>query len=245
MNNSDFLTIPGWYQTLAPYTFETRFVRLRPEAAAALAAGANGGEKIAMDSEISKCVIADLRNEMEKVPGNSFVSVDCCAPTDTERFKSKGGAVYSPESAWFYLVQSEKVALAAAAGKVNYICIRPYRHVSKAREFRLFIRDGKLAAMSQYYLIRHFRRLEGMRKRFWTKAAVMVDEISWRLPQKELVMDIYITSSGRIIIIDLNPWGEPTDPLMLQSWDRDWSETTGLYLIPPPTPISGSVKVSF
>ena len=138
----NFFAIPGWYQPLSPFTFETKFVKLRTDAIAALADSYNSGTDISMDCEMSKQVIADLRPVMKKISGNSFVSVDCCAPTDTERFVSKGGAVFSPESAWFFLSRSKKVAKAAAAGKVEYVCIRPYRHISKAREFRLYFFAG-------------------------------------------------------------------------------------------------------
>ena len=69
--------------------------------------------------------------------------------------------------------------------------------------------------------------------------------ISWLLPVKTLVMDIYFTASGDILIIDLNPWGEPTDPLLLQSWERDWSVPAGIVLMDPPTRIYGDVNVSF
>lgn len=246
MNDTrNFFAIPGWYQPLSPYTFETRFVKLRTDAIAALAETANSGTEISMDCEMSRQVIADLRPVMARVSGNCFVSVDCCAPTDTERFKTKGGAVYSAKSAWYYLSHSIKVAKAAAAGNVEYICIRPYRHISKAREFRLFINDGKLVAMSQYNLIRHFRRLEGVRDAYWQMAEAFVNEIVWLLPVKTLVIDVYITSSKKVMIIDLNPWGKPTSPLLLNTWERDWTEVTGLHLIPPPTKIGGTVKVSF
>ena len=241
----NFLTIPGWYQPLSPYTFETRFVKLRTDAIAALAETANSGTEISMDCEMSKQVIADLRPVMARVSGNCFVSVDCCAPTDTERFKVKGGAVYSAKSAWYYLSHSFKVAKAAASGAVEYVCIRPYRHISKAREFRLFVHDGKLSAMSQYNLVRHFRRLEGERDKYWQMAENFVNEIIWLLPIKTLVIDVYITSSKKVMIIDLNPWGKPTSPLLLNTWDRNWTEVTGLHLIPPPTKIGGTVKVSF
>ena len=170
---------------------------------------------------------------------------DCCAPTDTERFELKRGAVFSPESTWKYLALSGKVRQAAAEGKAEYICLRPFRRMNRTREFRLFIRDGKLNAMSQYHLIRHFRRLEGVRNSFWEQAADFVDRIAWLLPLKTLVMDIYFTSSGKILIIDLNPWGEPTDPLLLQSWERDWSVPAGIVLMDPPTRIYGDVNVSF
>ena len=241
----NFFTLPRWYQPLSPFTFETKFVKLRTDAIAALADSYNSGVEISMDCEMSKQVIADLHPVMKKVSGNSFVSVDCCAPTDTERFETKGGAVFSAESAWYYLSRSRKVAKAAASGKVEYVCVRPYRNISKAREFRLFIYEGKLSAMSQYNLIRHYRRLEGFRKRYWKLAEKFVQDIIWRIPVKALVVDVYLTSSERFIIIDLNRWGEPTSPLLLKTWERDWSEPAGIVLIPAPTKIGGEVKVSF
>ena len=45
-NKEAALTIPEWYRALDAYTFDTRFVKLSPEAVAALAAGADGGEKV-------------------------------------------------------------------------------------------------------------------------------------------------------------------------------------------------------
>ena len=99
--------------------------------------------------------------------------------------------------------------------------------------------------MSQYYLIRHFRRLEGIKEKLWEKAEKFVEEIIWHLPVKTLVMDIYFTSAEEIMIIDLNPWGAPTEPLMLDTWERDWNEPTGIVLMPPPIQISGDVNISF
>jgi hypothetical protein len=58
-------------------------------------------------------------------------------------------------------------------------------------------------------------------------------------------MDIYFTSAEEIMIIDLNPWGAPTEPLMLDTWERDWNEPTGIVLMPPPIQISGDVNISF
>ncbi len=242
MNDAHFLRLPVWYPVLAGHTFLTSFVRLRPEAVAALAAGR--AEKSKEHPEVAEAILS-LRQPMAAIPGNCFTSVDSCAPTDTERFEEKRGAVFSPESAWRYLALSPKVQAAAAAGEVEYICLRPFRRMNRTREFRLFIRDGKLNAMSQYHLIRHFRRLEGVKQEFWKKAEAFVAEIAWLLPLRELVMDVYFTSDHQILIIDLNGWGSPTDPKLLNDWGRDWSEPAGIVLMPPPTRITGDVNVSF
>ena len=237
-----FLRIPEWYPALAAHTFLTTFVRLRSEAQLLLAG------KIADDravEQISERIIDDLRGPLAKINGPCFISVDTCAPTDTERFAKKGGAVFSAESVLRILRESKKVREAAQAGLVENICIRHYRNMTAAREFRLFIHNGELNAMSQYHLIRHFRRLEGVKERYWEAAQELIEEISWRLPVKNLVMDIYFTHSGKILILDLNPWGEPTSPLLLNSWSRDWENKAGIVLIPPPKTVKGSVNVSF
>ncbi len=242
VNNNDFLRTPVWYPVLSAHTFLTSFVRLRPEAVEALAMGI---DRPSNEHPAVREAIESLRQPMSSIPGNCFVSVDCCAPTDTERYLVKHGAVFSPESAWKYLAQSRKVREAAKAGKIEYVCLRPYRRMNRTREFRLFIRDGKLNAMSQYHLVRHFRRLEGIKQDLWQKAEKFVEETAWLLPIQTLVMDVYITSSGQILIVDLNCWGEPTDPLMLRKWDRDWETPAGIVLMPSPTKISGEVQVSF
>ena len=244
--SNKFFRVPEWYMALSPYTWETKFVKLPEHMIAAFASGMDeDAAKEFLYTAEGKSLMNELALPMSDIPGNAFAFVDTCAPTDTERFASKGGAVYSPRSALFYLLQSKKVAAAAAANEVEYICLRPFRNITKAREFRLFIFEGKLSAMSQYHLIRHFRRLEGVKERYWRMASGLVDEISWRLPVKTLVMDIYITSSDEILVIDLNPWGGDTDPLMLNTWERDWSVPAGIQLMEPPVEVSGDVKVSF
>ncbi len=243
-SNNEFLKIQNWYPYFSSHTFPTSFVRLRPEAVALLAADDDARQDI--PRAVSRQVVADLRLPMSRISGNCFTSTDMCAPTDTERFRKKHGAVFSPESAWTYLFFSEKIRRAAAAGNVSFICLRPYRHITKAREFRLFVCNGKLAAMSQYWLIRHFPLLDKRGSRYWKKAERLVSAVAWQLPLENFVMDIYVTSEEELLIIDLNPWGEPTDPLLLRSWDReDWSNSPGLQIMAPPTRISGSVHVSF
>jgi len=246
MNSEDKkLLVPSWYPALSSYTWDTRFVKLTPEAVAMFADGNGECSGELLYSPVAKSLMHDLETPLTAIRGNAFVFADSCAPTDTERFAAKGGAVYSARSAVNTLLQSKKVSAAARRGEMEYICIRPYRNITLAREFRLFIYEGQLSAMSQYHLIRHFRRLEGVKANYWELAERFVKEISWKLPQQTVVMDIYITSGQEILIVDLNPWGGETDPLMLFTWDRDWSKPAGIQLMAPPTAVSGDVKVSF
>ena len=240
---NEFLAIPGWYPRLGAYSAFTTFVTLPEEAVSFLAKVDRGSVEEGAALKRRMCDL--LQRPLEAFSGYVFVSTDHCAPTDTVRFRERYGAVHRTEQIWDILCASEKVRRSAAAGDVGSICLRPYHRMNVTREFRLFIRNGALLAMSQYHLIRHFRRLEGVRDKYWSIAEKLIRQIGWMLQLPELVMDVYISSSGKIQIIDLNPWGPPTDPLLLRSWDRDWSTPPGLVLMDPPAKLSGSVDVSF
>ena len=228
----------SWYQKLADHTFPTSFVKLNDKELKALADGQT-------DGDIAEEVQQRLKTPMSSFPWNCFVFTDTVAPTDTERFETKRGAVYSPASAWRFLAESSKVRNAASCGEIEHICVRPFRRMSKTREFRLFIKEGQLKAMSQYWLIRHYRRLAGRKDFFWDHASELVNEIAELLPNPDIVMDVYFTSDNQILIIDFNTWGEPTNPLILKTWNRDWNKPAGIQLIEPPIKVGGEVNVSF
>ena len=98
--------------------------------------------------------------------------------------------------------------------------------------------------MSQRNLIRHFRRLDGKRDEYWDRALSFIKEVSPLLAEKNLVIDIYFTSDGKVLIVDMNDWNV-CDPLLFRKWDRDWSEVSGLKLMAEPIKLNGDVKVSF
>jgi hypothetical protein len=234
----DACRMPVWYSSLAADSFPTVFVKLRPEERSALAGGESSGA-------VADAVLPRLDHAMRSFPGNRFVSVDLAAPTDTERFREKRGAVRSAGSAWRCLAESAKVRHCVSMGLAECICVRPFRRMDQTREFRLFVKGRELRAMSQYWLLRHFRRLEGRKDLYWELAKEFVGRVGWCLPAPDIAIDVYFTSAKEIIVVDLNPWGPPTDPLMLHSWDHDWSQELGLKLIAPPLSISGDVNVSF
>jgi len=240
MNEKDFCRVVNWYPVLGEHSAVTVFMKLSQQEVKLLASG------IAKGPEVKNVV-----NRLKKIMRNnnfshSFISTDYCSPTDTERFAAKHGAVHSAESAWFYLASSQKVREEAKLNQIEYLAIRPFLKIDHTREFRLFIKDGELKAMSQYNLVRHYRRLEGGKKRFWRNTVKWFESVKPLLPVKDIVIDCYIESNDRTVrVIDVNSWGGDTDPLLLQTFDRDWSETVGIKLMLPPTKISGDVAVSF
>lgn len=235
----DMFRVQNYYPIFSHCSLPAVFVTLQPAEVSALAAGETEGEVV-------EKVIRRISDAMHHFPGKRFISVDFCAPTDCPRYLScKHGSVASASSGWYSLVTSPKIREMAAAGQVQCICVRAFRVFDVPREFRLFIKDGKLAAMSQRFLIRHFRRLEKRTGEYWAIAESFVKSIETLLPVPDLAVDIYVTSRKKVIMLDLNPWGDPTDPLMMASWNRDLSTPLGCLIVPPPHTISGDVNISF
>lgn len=235
---SEWHKISVWYPYLSLSTFPTLFVRLDENELQMLA---DGNDNIKANEK----VIDRLNKAMRTFPGNCFVSADTTAPTDTERFTDKAGAVHSAESAWRILSSSRKIRTAAADNEFEFLVVRPFRRLGIPKEFRLFIHNRKLKAMSQIWLTRHFKRIEGVKEDLWKAAQDFVNENASNLPDDNIAMDIYFTSHDGILVIDLNKWGEPTSPLLLDRWDISWNEERGIMTIPPPMRISGDVNVSF
>ena len=232
------LCLSSWYMTLGAYTFPTVFVPLPNDARAALAVGTNEGlEVIDMKHR--------LQRALRMLPGSGFVHADGCAPTDSPVFQRDNGAVSTGDGAWQMLISSTKARAAAESGETERLAMHSYRRMEPAREFRLFIHHRRPVAMSQRNLDRYYASLAKRRNDYWRQARDFTLDISHLWPREHLVADVYLTSSGDFIILDLNPWGAETDPLLLLDWDRDWSEDLGLKIVPRPVKFTGNIQVSF
>ena len=216
--------ISAWYATLADHTFPTTFVKLKESDLELITNG------IKESKEVDSLVIR-IGNAQSAFYGATFVLADTVAPTDTPRFADKKGAVHSAQSAWNNLVLSSKVREAAKRKEFEFICIRPFRNMTYQREFRLFIYGKTLKRMSQTQLDRPYRRLTSKKDFWWGMANELIEDISWLLPDKNIVMDVYFTSKDEIIILDFNKWGSPTDPMLAKTWNLDWDINYGLKLL--------------
>jgi hypothetical protein len=229
--------ISDWYALVGEYSFPTIFLFL---------AEADRQALLANDprSATGRRLLQRLASAMAALPGASFVGADTCAPDDSPKYRS-GGAVTTPRKAWELLATSPKVRTALESGASHRLTVRPHRRMDRTREFRMFIRGGKLVGMSQYCLERHFARLAQREAEFWRHATEFVPQLLPALPMADLAMDVYLTSRQELMVVDLNPWGPPTDPLLFRSWERDWEAAPGIRLIPPPQKLTGDVSISF
>ena len=230
--------VSDWYLSLANHTFPTIFLRLNSDEIQMF-------KSKDFESFLAKSLIKKLEHAAKIFPGNSFLHVDSCAPTDSVLFQKRNGTVNSGKTAWEFLTQSEKAQNAISEGKSERICLHPYRRMDYSREFRIFVKNRNLVAMSQLRLKQYYPKLHKRRDFIWKVAQKFIREIVDFLPNQEVVIDVYLTSNDDLMIIDMNPWGEPTDPLLLRNWDRDWgAKELGLVLAPKPIKLGGDISVS-
>lgn len=234
---ADVIPISLWYPRLGQFSFPTVFIELNHEEVAAFLRGET-------ESAPAAAVTGRIQQAIKALPGSAFVACDVCAPTDNEKFAKSPSVAYG-RVAWRLLTTSDKVTAAFRDETTNRIVVRPYRRMNRTREFRLFFAGRQLKAMSQYNLDRHFARLAKQEKRLWRRMTRFAGDVGTFLPRQDLVMDVYLTSDDQVLIIDLNPWGPPTDPLLLKSWDQDWDKQHGVCLLPRPIKMKGEISVSF
>lgn len=232
-----FFPISSWYASLGNVTFPSVFIPLSGDTIQALLVGDDA-------SAAARTGVEALRQAMGAFTGACVVNADVCAPTDSPHYQPRRG-VFAAATAWRLLATSPQVRAALSEGHSTRLVVRPFRRMDRAREFRLFIHRRQLTAMSQYCLERHFRRLAGRTGEIWERGLEFAARLASGWPADTLVADVYLTSDKRLLLVDLNPWGPPTAPLLLRSWERDWETPAGLKLIPPPIRMTGDVKVSF
>jgi len=235
------IKISDWYTTFADLSFPTVFIKL---------------SKIEIDSIVNNLsgegknsVYQRLTHAMTLLPRGVVLNADCCAPSDSSAFKRRR-ILHTPISSWKQLTTSDKVKKALSEGQSDTLCLRPYRRMDRAREFRLFIKDGKLLAASQYNLDKNYPKLRKRQDEIWSLFNhFFMTKLSPFLTQKEVVLDVYISGNNDVKIIDFNEWGGKTAPLLLRKWDQDFDQffetRHRLMLLASPVAMCGDVSVSF
>ena len=235
------IKISDWYTTFSDITFPTLFIRLSEEERMAIADNKEGVVKERIWSRLTRALVS--------IPGAVIVNADCCAQTDSEAFQ-KRRVLHTPISTWKQLTTSKKVCDALRSGKSDRLCIRPFRRMDHAREFRLFVKDGKLLAASQYELTKNFNKIEKRSDEIWKlMTEFFASEVAPYLEYKDVAIDVYLCSDNRFLVIDMNDWAGETKPLLLRDWNRDLTalleKENRLLLIGAPTKMGGDVSVSF
>lgn len=100
------------------------------------------------------------------------------------------------------------------------LVLRKWQEISSLTEFRCFVKKGCIIAISQRdtashypYIAQNYNEVHSRIKDFFHK------KISGKFPDDDYVFDVYLKSSQVIKLVDFNPFGGVTDPLLF-TWDE-------------------------
>lgn len=124
----------------------------------------------------------------------------------------KALAVESAHEALSLLLASERVlddlelALEDVANWSQHFVIRKWVTLPLSGEFRGFVCNGRLTALSQYFAPCFFSELQGKEREVASKCEALLAEISHLLP-KNVVCDFAVLPD-RVLVIELNPFND-------------------------------------
>uniref|UniRef100_A0A671SK49 Translation initiation factor eIF2 assembly protein n=2 Tax=Sinocyclocheilus anshuiensis TaxID=1608454 RepID=A0A671SK49_9TELE len=111
---------------------------------------------------------------------------------------------------------------------INYeLVLRKWSELIPGAEFRCFVKENKVIAISQRDYTQHYQHIAKQEASISSSILEFFrDHIQYQFPDEDFVLDVYRDSSGRVWLIDFNPFGEVTDSLLFT-----WEELTfGKYL---------------
>ena len=100
-----------------------------------------------------------------------------------------------------------------------YVCLREFNpKITPAGEFRCFVKDGALIAVSHYDYLRPWAGPENQGRELRGKIdAWFTERLQPHLHVKDVVFDLFIDHDGSILLIELNPYGR-SDPCHFESY---------------------------
>lgn len=178
---------------------------------------------------------AEIEQAIEALKGEVFPKLNWSAPKDC-RWMSPGGTLqcHRPDEVFMFLKSSDFVAhdmrnafdLVPSASRTRpddfYVCLRRFHQLNPASEFRVFVREGKLAAISQRDAATFYPFMAEFRSEAEAKIRSFFDEhIAGQFPLDSYVFDVYIDVPPRrkVWLIDFSPVGPSTEALLF-----DWEE---------------------
>lgn len=173
-----------------------------------------------------------LEAQEESDVGAAFVRLGSRAPTDSLLFQEGSLQVDGGTEALEVLLQSERVfddlCLMQECGYAPAVVIRPWLELAPGTELRAFIRDRRLAALSQRLIDRIHPELVARAAELEDAVRARCAELATRWPTDDLVADFVVTDEAALLV-DLQPFLPWTDPALF-SWDQPFERYRFRYL---------------
>lgn len=100
------------------------------------------------------------------------------------------------------------------------LVLRKWANLVPGMEFRCFVRDGTLIAACQRQHRQYYEYVDAEKDTVTVEICrFLQDTVLGKFPNDHYVVDVYKKRNGEFWIIDFNPWGSMTDPL-LYTWEE-------------------------
>ena len=177
-----------------------------------------------------------IEDAMEELGGEVFPKLNWSAPRDAAWISYNGTLKCTTASDVYLLLKSsdrvshdinnpfrkcedtEDNTLLESSGFV--LVLRKWQEISSSTEFRCFVKKGHIIAISQRdtashypYIAKNVEEIHSRIKDFFHQ------KISGKFPDNTYVFDIYLKSNRVIKLVDFNPFGDLTDPLLF-TWNE-------------------------
>jgi hypothetical protein len=178
----------------------------------------------------------NIEDAIEELGGEVFPKLNWSAPRDASWISYNGTLKCTTASDVYLLLKSsdrvshdinhpfrkcedgEDNTLLESSG--FFLVLRKWQEISSSTEFRCFVKKHHIIAISQRdtashypYIAQNYDEIHSRIKEFFHK------KISGKFPDDTYVFDIFLKSSQVVKLMDFNPFGDVTDPL-LYTWDE-------------------------
>lgn len=177
-----------------------------------------------------------IEEAIESLGGAVFPKLNWSAPRDSAWISYNGTLKCStPSDVYLLLKSSDRVShdinhpfrkcedgednvMSESSGFV--LVLRKWHEILSSTEFRCFVRKGHIAAISQRdtashypYIAEFYDDIHSQIKEFFDK------KIANKFPDSDYVFDVFLQSKTVVKLVDFNPFGAVTDPLLF-TWDE-------------------------
>ena len=177
-----------------------------------------------------------IEEAIESLGGAVFPKLNWSAPRDSAWISYNGTLkCTTPSDVYLLLKSSDRVShdinqpfqkcedgedneMAESSGFV--LVLRKWFEIPSSTEFRCFVRKGHIIAVSQRdtashypYIAEFYCDIHDQIKEFFHK------KIANKFPDSDYVFDVFLQSKTVVKLVDFNPFGAVTDPLLF-TWDE-------------------------
>ena len=177
-------------------------------------------------------IIEKIETNLPKVQSKIiFVRNNECSPKDSPLW----GACITAEEIVTLLISSMRIFRVLNRGVVdeNILILKPWVYIDRSTEYRVFIYNGQITGISQYYLYEYFDRNILDFEKYFEKLVYKIQQLYYNFKHlyKTCVMDIYIhhDEEQTVQLIEFNPFGAKySSGSALFNWVTDHEQLYGL-----------------